>query len=154
MVPAGLGWRVGARAVDVVVAGWAFAVLLVEVVDRLPGERTPAGTGALAAGVVIAAEVVPTAASGLTFGKFAFGLRVVSTSTGQAPGWLAAVARALLVWGTAVVTPFPPAVALAVAVVVFAPVLFGAEHRGLHDRLAGTVVVYDRRRGDGPRASA
>ncbi len=144
--PAGIGWRVGARLLDVLVVGWLFAVLLVDV---LPGERDGAGQAVLAGGLVIAAEVVPMAAAGLTFGKFAFGLRVVSRRTGRQPGVLAAVVRTVLVWGTAVVTPFPAVVALGVAIIVFGPALLGAQHRGLHDRVAGTVVVLDPERHSG-----
>jgi uncharacterized RDD family membrane protein YckC len=140
--PAGLGWRAGARAVDLVVLGWLLLTLQVEVVGHLAGDVT-AGTYALVgAALVVAGELVPTAAAGLTVGKFLLGLRVVRAGDdSRPPGLLGALGRTVLLYGTVVLTPFPTPVALLVAAAVLGPVLADRRHRGLHDLLGGTVVV-------------
>ncbi|MGE0591464.1 MAG: RDD family protein [Vicinamibacterales bacterium] len=70
-----------------------------------------------------------TALGGQTIGKMATGLRVVAVE-GAPPGGVQAMTRTLI--GT---------VSVAAAGLGLLPMLFGPEHRALHDRLTGTRVV-------------
>ncbi|NOT43469.1 MAG: RDD family protein, partial [Acidobacteria bacterium] len=70
-----------------------------------------------------------TALGGQTIGKMATGLRVVA-GEGEPPGGVQAMTRTLI--GT---------VSVAAAGLGLLPMLFGPEHRALHDRLTGTRVV-------------
>lgn len=68
--------------------------------------------------------------AGQTPGDRALGLRVEDASTGATLGW----PRALLRLGALVLAVIPLCAGLV-------PILFDARRRGLHDRLAGTVVI-------------
>lgn len=150
--PAALGWRTGARIVDVVVFAWLVAFVVVEIDQRLLG-GDPLGTrpgrlaldtgrsvmlAALLAGVY---EVMPTAVFGATPGKAVFGLRIRGTAV-AAPAavssWLAAAVRAALLYGPVL---FLGPVGGIVLLVVFVSLAVPASGRGLHDRIAGTIVV-------------
>lgn len=73
---------------------------------------------------------VALTAGGQTLGKMAVGIRVVASGTTTAPD-LSRAALRTLIW-LAMAAP---------AGLGFLSVLFGADHRGLHDRLSGTRVV-------------
>jgi uncharacterized RDD family membrane protein YckC len=74
-------------------------------------------------------DALLTANTGATPGNRILRIRVVRADTGAAPGWLRSLLRAV-VFGV-----FGP---LIVAVVALSD---ERTHRGLHDRLAGTVVI-------------
>ena len=90
--------------------------------------------------------VVCVAVWGRTVGKWFVGTRVVDRATGSRPGWAAATARVLLPAAVAVVGEiggyYRPIERLA-WIVVYVPILWDPLRRGLHDRLAGTLVVND-----------
>jgi uncharacterized RDD family membrane protein YckC len=99
-----------------------------------------------AAVVVGAAYVVaPTAVSGRTLGKAITRIHVVDERTDAPPSWLRSGSRwfatgwawivALLASSTLNV------IAALVVIAMFAPILWDRRGRGLHDRIAGTVVV-------------
>lgn len=147
--PAPRGRRIGGRVVDLVVAGWLLAFAAIEIDGRLLGGDvfaqqplsavTPEGTRlATIAGLVIAVtEIVPTAYWGRTPGKAMLGTKCVDVDTGRPPGLLRSVLRGLLLhaWiGIPVVGWVLPA-AITVTTVV------AHRGRGLHDRLAGTMVI-------------
>lgn len=82
-------------------------------------------------------EIVPTALWGRTPGKAIVNIRVVGIGDERPPGWKRAVLRWVL-----------PALAFQVAVVGWvialalrAALVLDPLHRGVHDRLAGTIVV-------------
>ncbi|HEX6595988.1 MAG TPA: RDD family protein [Acidimicrobiales bacterium] len=82
-------------------------------------------------------EVVPTALWGRTPGKAIVNIRVVGLGDDQPPGWKGAILRWIL-----------PALAFQVAMVGWvlalllrAALVLDPLHRGVHDRLAGTIVV-------------
>lgn len=149
VAPAPLGRRIGARVVDVVVAGWVLAFVAIEMDGRLLGGDvwarrpiaavTPEGTrlAVIAGLVLIVLEVLPTALWGRSPGKALLGVRCVGIDTGRAPGLLRAVLRALLVYGWAAI----PVVGWLLPVSITLTTFLAAGSRGVHDRLAGTVVV-------------
>lgn len=150
MTPAGLGWRAGARVVDLALAAWLVGVVLVELSDRLLG-ADPLEGGAfrfrLVVGlVVIMTEVVPIAIRGVSLGKAVLGLRVVPTDGDQRwPGPVRSLLRSLVLYGAALV----PLVGGVLVLAVLLPVVVTPQRRGLHDRLAGTMVVAVAERGGG-----
>jgi uncharacterized RDD family membrane protein YckC len=88
-------------------------------------------------------EIVGTALWGRTIGKLVARTRVVRTEGGAVPGFSVAVTRWFVVSIPLVLSiAWMPAEALALpwAMVVYAPILASA-HRGLHDRVAHTLVV-------------
>lgn len=145
--PAPRGRRLGARVVDLVVAGWVLAFVAIELDGRLLGGDvlarrplgavTPEGTRlAVITGLVVAAvEVVPTALRGATPGKAMLGLRTFDVDTGRPPGFVRSIMRGLLLHAWVAV----PVVGYGIPLVIALTVLVGG--RGLHDRLSGTVVV-------------
>jgi uncharacterized RDD family membrane protein YckC len=146
--PAPLVRRIGARIVDVVLLSWCSAFVVVELGARLFGgdplgrravrvDATSARTILLLAACVLLVEVIPVAISGRTLGKAMVGLRVVDLDGGR-PGFAAALIRALLLYGAALALPLA---ALPVAALLLASVALSVLRRGLHDRLAGTLVV-------------
>lgn len=137
----------GQRAVgflaDVALAGTVLLTPGMLLEDAVTAEDLGPGLArlvALVAFVFLALyEVVPTALWGRTPGKAIVNIRVVGIGDEGPPGWKRAVLRWVL-----------PALAFQVAVVVVGWVLALALravlvldplHRGIHDRLAGTIVV-------------
>ena len=146
---AGFGWRVAARIVDCVVFAWLTTFVLVEIDQRLLGgdpwgrravgiEFDSARPIVLLVVLVVAYEVVPTAVAGVTFGKALFGLRLRRRTDDRIPDWLAAIARAVVLYAPVIFFGSYGALVVVVLLVSFAIPRSG---RGLHDRLAGTTVV-------------
>jgi uncharacterized RDD family membrane protein YckC len=81
--------------------------------------------------------IVPTALWGQTFGKIAVGTRVVAEHDGSLPGWR----RAALRWAVPGILGRLPIIGLAVSLAVMASLALDRRRRGLHDRLAGTIVI-------------
>ncbi len=81
--------------------------------------------------------IVPTALWGQTLGKIAVGSRVVAVDDGSLPGWR----RSALRWALPGVVGRLPYIGLWVGLAVMASLVFDPRRRGLHDRLAGTIVV-------------
>jgi uncharacterized RDD family membrane protein YckC len=81
--------------------------------------------------------VVPTALWGQTPGKIAVGTRVVAEEDGSLPGWR----RAALRWAIPGAIGRLPYVGLWVSLAVMASLVVDPRRRGLHDRVAGTIVV-------------
>jgi len=140
--PAGLGWRLGARLVDVTVLAWALVILLVEVVGRANDTITTGAVATVGGGLLVATELIPTATAGLTAGKFLLGLRVVSIHDGRPPGFGRALARSALLFVPLLYSPLPGWLAVIPPIVVLAPIVIDRRHRGLHDRLGSTIVVF------------
>ncbi|MEQ8842475.1 MAG: RDD family protein [Acidimicrobiales bacterium] len=146
--PAGLGWRVSARVVDLVVVAWLVVFLLVEIDQRLLG-GDPLGRRQarlvfdsprpiiLLLLLVVVYEVVPAVAWGATPGKALLGLRVRLTDR-SAPAWMMAVGRAVILYVPVIFLGAPGVV---VAAILLVSVVVAADGRGLHDRLLGTLVV-------------
>lgn len=152
---AGPGARLGARTIDLLLAGVASAVG--GIVGLLLGSvatRDATGLEALSefflwgfAGIffvfVVAAmvEVSMVRARGQTFGKMAVGIKVVRTADGQNPSWRDSAKRWAVPWLIPLLfllVAFP--VALVTLVVYFS--MLGDERRqGWHDKYAGTLVV-------------
>ena len=147
--PASLGWRIGARVVDVVVFSWLAMIVLVEVDQRLLGgdpwgrravgvEIDSARPVVLLALLVLAYEVLPVALAGATPGKALLGLRLRRRPDDPVPSAVAAFVRALVLYLPVVVAaPIGAVVVLALLV----SVVLAADGRGVHDRLAGTTVM-------------
>ena len=81
--------------------------------------------------------IVPTAMWGQTLGKIAVGTRVVADADGSLPGWR----RSALRWALPGIVGRLPYVGLWVGLAVMASLVWDPRRRGLHDRLAGTIVV-------------
>ena len=143
------GRRLGARVVDVVVAGWVLAIAAIEVDGRLLGGDvfaqqplsavTPDGTrlSVITARVIGALEVVPTAIWGRTPGKAMLGLRCVDVDTGRAPGFVRSVFRGLLLHAWVAI----PVAGWLLPLAITATTVFAPSGRGLHDRFSSTRVV-------------
>lgn len=82
-------------------------------------------------------EVIPTALWGRTPGKAIVGTRVVAMSDGSAPGFK----RAILRWVLPALAFQVHIVGWAIAVLLRAVLVADPLRRGVHDRLAGTIVV-------------
>ncbi len=138
-IRAPLGWRLGARACDVIILAWLSAVVLAEVEGHLFGVDVYSLSGgallAVVAAISFVLEVVPVAAWRASPGKALLGLQVVAASTGGPVPVTASILRWLLFYGV-ILVPLVGWAFLAVNTAVV--VLVG---RGLHDRAAGTTVV-------------
>lgn len=99
------------------------------------------------AAVVVAAAyiVVCTTVWGRTLGKAAARIQVVDARTEDPPSWLRSGVRWLATGWAWMVPLLGSATLVAISVVVvmaiYAPILWDHKGRGLHDRIAGTVVV-------------
>lgn len=134
---------------DLVVAGWVLAFVAIELDGRLLGGDalarrpleavTPDGTrlAVFATVVIVVLEVLPTALRGRTPGKALLGLRTVEVHTGEPPGLLRSVLRGLLLHAWVAI----PLVGWVLPVTITLTTVLSPSTRGLHDRLAGTVVV-------------
>lgn len=143
------GRRVGARVVDLVVAGWVLTIAAIEVDGRLLGgdvfaQRplsavTPDGTRlvVIATLVVLLLEIVPTAFWGRTPGKAMLGLRCIDVDTGGSPGVVRSVFRGLLLHAWVAI----PIVGWVLPAAITITTVAAPSGRGMHDRLAGTLVV-------------
>ncbi len=147
--PAPRGRRIGARVVDVVVAGWVLAIAAIEIDGRLLGGDvfaqqplsavTPDGTrlAVIAALVLAALEIVPTAVWGRTPGKALLGLRCVESGSGRPPGFVRSIFRGLLLHAWVAI----PIAGWLLPAAVAGTTLLAPSGRGLHDRLSDTRVV-------------
>lgn len=134
---------------DIVVAGWLLAFAAIEVDGRLLGgdvfaQRplaavTPEGTrlAVITALVLAFVEIVPTALWGRTPGKAMLGTRCVDIDTGGPPGMIRSVFRGLLLHGWVGI----PIVGWVLPVAIAITTVLSPSGRGVHDRLAGTLVV-------------
>ncbi len=146
--PAGLAWRAGARVVDLIAFTWLSAFVLVELDQRLfggdPLGRRPSRLAfdtprAVVLGLLLALayETIPMVFHGATLGKAMLGLRVRNLAGGHPSVWAAAF-RSMVVylppmlWGTP---------GLAITALIAVSSALPASGRGVHDRLAATVVV-------------
>jgi uncharacterized RDD family membrane protein YckC len=82
-------------------------------------------------------ELVPTALWGRTPGKAIVGTRIVGIGDGRPPGWK----RAILRWILPALALQVQGVGWVIALLLRAALAADPLHRGLHDRLAGTIVV-------------
>jgi uncharacterized RDD family membrane protein YckC len=108
---------------------------LIEVEDL--EERLPASVvlGLFCFGALY--TIVPTALWGQTLGKIAVGTRVVVEEDGSLPGWRRSAVR----WALPGVAGRLPYIGLLVSLGIMASLVLDRRRRGLHDRLAGTIVV-------------
>ena len=136
---ASIGQRVAGALVDGLLTSMVVVVpLLLGVIelDRLESQLpAPVVLGLFLFGAIY--TVVPTAVWGQTLGKIAVGTRVVVEADGSVPGWR----RAALRWALPGVAGRLPYIGLVVSLAVMASLVFDRRRRGLHDRLAGTIVV-------------
>ncbi|MGI8806454.1 MAG: RDD family protein [Acidimicrobiales bacterium] len=136
---ASIGQRVGGALIDGLLTSMVVVVpLLLGLVDLDSLDRgLPAPTllGLFLFGAIY--TIVPTAVWGQTLGKIAMGIRVVVEEDGSLPGWR----RSALRWALPGVAGRLPYVGLGVGLAVMASLVWDPRRRGLHDRLAGTVVV-------------
>ena len=134
---------VGQRVVGALVDGLLTSMVLVvplllgllDLDDVQEGLPAPVLIGLFLFGAIY--TIVPTAVLGQTFGKIAVGTRVVVDGDGSLPGWR----RSALRWALPGVAGRLPLIGLWVGLIVMASLVLDGRRRGLHDRLAGTVVV-------------
>ena len=144
---AGPGRRFVGSLVDTVVLT-PVTVPLSRVVLHI-GRNSPAGPRLAVLGAPAMYAIVGVAVWGRTLGKLVAGTRVLNESTGRPPGWWRATLRWVaqaLVELAALFFARRTAVALPLIEVVYLPVLYGGilwdqNRQGLHDKLAGTIVV-------------
>jgi uncharacterized RDD family membrane protein YckC len=135
---AGAVTRLAAFAIDQSVATAAFAVTTAVVTwvlhlvtaGELTWEPAPALTGLLFIGWLFLYYAYPWSVSGKTFGMALLGIRVV-----RADG-----ARATVRNGVLRTLALP--LSFATLGLGFVPIITGRQRRALHDRIAGTAVVY------------
>ncbi len=139
----------GGRLVDIVVAGWLLVIVAIEIDGRLLGGDllarqplaavTPDRTrlAVIAAVIVFGTEVFPTAYWGRTPGKAMLGLRCVDIDTGRPPGLVRSVFRGMLLHAWVAIPVLGWVLPLAITVTTVG----GSRGRGVHDRLAGTMVI-------------
>ena len=84
-------------------------------------------------------ELPLTAICGQTVGKMLNGTRVIRVDGGRQPGWLRSSVR----WIVLYIPLLVPIVGLLLFLVMIVTPLFDSRRRGLHDRIAGTLVVSD-----------
>lgn len=151
--PAKLSHRLGARVLDIVTLTWLLFFVLVEIDQRLlggdPWGRQPLQIDmteprALILTVVVVGlyEIMPVATKGATLGKALLGLRLVASDRRGPLPWLRALARTLVLYGAPVALGAYGGVVLLVLLISLA---LPATGRGLHDRLAGSIVILERR---------
>ena len=132
--------RVGGALIDGLLTSMVVVVPLllglIEV-DRLEvGLPAPILLGLFLFGALY--TIVPTAVWGQTPGKIAVGTRVVVEADGSLPGWR----RAVLRWALpGVLGRLPNNLGLWISLAVMASLVVDPRRRGLHDRLAGTIVI-------------
>ena len=143
-------WR---RLAAYVVEAVAFGVITLSLTAVSPAA---AQVFAIVAGLV--SSIVLVAVIGSTFGMWLLRMRVVVPPASKAPGWAVAVVRYVVAWWPAILLMIDVwllssrhvhAVNVIAQVWVFAcfgPILFDPLRRGLHDRVAGTLVVDIERR--------
>lgn len=134
---------------DIAVAGWLLVIAAIEIDGRLLGgdvfaQRplaavTPDGTRLAVITVLVLAvvEVVPTALWGRTPGKAMLGTRCVDIDTGGPPGMVRSLFRGLLLHGWVGI----PMVGWLLPAAIVVTTVLAPSGRGVHDRLAGTLVV-------------
>lgn len=84
-------------------------------------------------------ETIAVARFGRSIGKYAFELYVEVETTGERPAWLAALKRT-----TPTILGAVPFVGF-LGFLMYISAFFDDGRRGLHDRLAGTIVIYRKR---------
>jgi uncharacterized RDD family membrane protein YckC len=132
--PASVVARAAAGLVDLALLG-GIALTVVYLTVRLAGLTMaeiglvpPLPLGAFLLGLSVAYLAAFTACGGQTLGKMALGVRVVADDGAVPPG-------------TAALRAMTSLAGAALGGLGFLPALFDGDHRGLHDRLAGTRVV-------------
>jgi uncharacterized RDD family membrane protein YckC len=135
--------------VDIAVAGWFLVIAAIEIDGRLLGgdvfaQRplaavTPDGTRlmVITALVLAVVEIVPTALWGRTPGKAMLGTRCVDIDTGGPPGMIRSLFRGLLLHAWVGI----PIVGWMLPTAIVVTTVLAPSGRGVHDRLAGTLVV-------------
>ena len=132
----------GQRVIGAIADLFVFGAIVTTPFVLLRGAIRLEGTAVAAfVGVVFVLHGVyvvwPTARWGRTFGKLIVGARVVLQDDGRLPGWRASGQR----WFLPAVAWFIPYVGWAVSIGLRATLVFDPLRRGLHDRMAGTIVV-------------
>ena len=133
---------------DIVTLVWLAGFVLIEIDQRLLGgdpfglrperiDLTRARTMLLLFAVIGAYEVVPSVTRGVTLGKALFGLRVCRAD-GAPLGPAYALVRTIMLYGP---TLFLGAIGAAFDLVLLISVVIPASGRGLHDRVAASIVV-------------
>ncbi|WP_052809549.1 RDD family protein [Streptomonospora alba] len=165
--PAGLGRRVAARLIDLVVLAGIAMLFSALVVNTLPGAEDPLRMAMLPAVVLsvglfaiyLAYEAAFTAVYGATPGKLYLGLRVAAADPSvSAPraGAVAVLKRSVVLYASVLLNFVPVVSFLALIVSVYAVIsafFDRPRHRGLHDRAGGTAVVGGSGPGPGARRS-
>ena len=140
---ASVGQRIGGALIDGLLTSMVIVVpMLLGLIDLEDFEGTlpaPVLVGLFLFGAIY--TIVPTAVLGQTPGKIAVGTRVVADVDGSLPGWRRSAVR----WALPGLAGRLPVVGLAVSLVIIGSLLWDPRRRGLHDKLAGTVVVKVRR---------
>jgi len=136
---ASIAQRVGGALIDGLLASMVVVIPLLlglieldDLESSLPG---PIMLGLFLFGAIY--TIVPTALWGQTLGKIAVGTRVVAEHDGSLPGWR----RAALRWAVPGIIGRLPFVGLWVSLAIMASLAWDRRRRGLHDRLAGTIVI-------------
>lgn len=133
---ASLAQRAMGRSIDLmVVAVISLAFFAPQIATSPDDTSVPRWTQIAVFGVWLVYEAGTTAYLGQTMGKMAVGCRVADRRTGRRPSLPRSIVRA------AVIPGLLPLVQLAGLLGYATAALDTAEHRGLLDRLAGTVVV-------------
>ena len=146
-VIAGPGRRLLGAAVDVAV--WTIMDLGLTY-SVLSGDDAGVAHAVMMPAVTAAYEIVSVALWGRTIGKLVAGTRVVALESGAIPGWSRAILRWAVPW-IAGLGPFIPEDGLAAGLVaaaagvltifVYVGLLKEPLRQGVHDKVAGTVVV-------------
>ena len=136
---ASIAQRIGGALIDGLLTSMVVVVPMIlglidldELDGTLPG---PIIAGLFLFGAVY--TIVPTALLGQTPGKIAVGTRVVTEADGSLPGWT----RSMVRWALPGLAGRLPVIGLGVSLAIMASLVWDRRRRGLHDRMAGTIVV-------------
>ena len=136
---ASIGQRIGGALIDGLLTSMVVVVpMLLGAIDLEDFEGTlpaPVLLGLFLFGAIY--TIVPTAVWGQTLGKIAVGTRVVVEADGMLPGWR----RSLVRWALPGLAGRLPVIGLGVSLAIMASLVWDPRRRGLHDRMAGTIVI-------------
>ena len=160
--------RLAARGLDVVIYAFGCAIGALIATSATRDMDTSSSTAGIGVGLAILLfawlflvvlvfvnEFWLVARSGKSLGKAAMSIRVSRADTGDAPGWGRSLGRGAFPLGVLLIPPVAIYVALVLfvgskvwwAVIVallatpYVPIIWDPARRGLHDRMASTIVV-------------
>ena len=141
---AGVGSRLLARIVDILIFAVPVVVLVIATTDfddnSDEAAGIPIGSTLLFLAIGLIYEVWLIAAKGQTLGKMATRIKVIRADNGELPGWSNSFNRWILPGFFGAASAFIPIVAF-VSLLIYLSLVWGKNRQGWHDMVAKTLVV-------------